>query len=197
MTFSSFLFSIGISGAFLGPHDEYFAILQPDRITIKVYVTANANAGSSSVMMIPLPHPGLLTPAIFPGPPIFQLPMPGQNDDEENDNIADETSADLLGSMENGNHVDSNKSRQEDEENRKGFGVLMWINKFRQIVMGSLVVDVQKGERGQGAVEGFLVGELADGEVVIQVAWQKIIEGDESVQVRVSSDLPFVHWLTS
>lgn len=186
----------GVSGAFMGPHDEFFAILQPDRITLKVYSTTTANATDSGVLTIPLPHPGLLTPAIFPGPPIFQLPMPGNNDDVNSGSEGD--GGDVLVDLDNGYEEGYTEEQEYDEEQgagaleeeehpedvRTGYGVLLWINKFRQIVMGSMVVEGKQEEGGQGAVEGFIVGELADGEVVVQVSWQKLLEDDDSLLVR-------------
>lgn len=181
----------------MGPHDEFFAVLQPDRITLKVYSTATANGTDSGVLTIPLPHPGLLTPAIFPGPPIYQLPMPGNNE-EELDSGSEHDEGDVLVDLDNGYEDEYNEEQEEvvieedgeeeegenDEDVRTGFGVLLWINKFRQIVMGSMVVEGKQEEGGQGAVEGFIVGELADGEVVVQVSWQKLLEDDDSLLVR-------------
>ncbi|GMH40302.1 hypothetical protein BSKO_08206 [Bryopsis sp. KO-2023] len=186
-------FNPGISGAFMGYRDDFFAILQPDHITVKIYSTPKANGSEPPVMTIPLPSPGLLTPVIFPGPPIFQLPLPNANDDEPSSDDG-EAGTDLLGDYDaeqidgegeevaDGGQGEEGAEGAEEKDVKTGYGVLLWINKFRQIVMGSLVVEGMQAEGGEGVVEGFIVGELADGEVVVQVSWQRLIEDIESAQ---------------
>lgn len=65
----------GKHGAFLGPQDQYFAILPAASATLRVYLTASFRGKSAPAYTLDLgrPAPGA-GPALLPGPPALGAP---------------------------------------------------------------------------------------------------------------------------
>lgn len=59
----------GVSGAFLGPDDEYFSILSVDRKTIEVYETYESPLPPKPLCSLVVKEGGLLM--LFPGPKLL------------------------------------------------------------------------------------------------------------------------------
>lgn len=161
----------GISGAFIGPNEDHVCILDPDLFTLSLYSTKTVSGNQASLLTLALPSPGLLTPAIFAGPPITQIPEPPAPPEF----------------TQSGNVVET-AAEEEEVEVKLGYGVIIWVNQFRQIAMGSMIPPKHENRRSrydQDSIEdiqGGTFSELSDGEIIIQVAWQTLIEEEQASQ---------------
>eukprot|EP00210_Caulerpa_lentillifera_P001166 g1122.t1 len=164
-------FKPGISGAFIGPKEDHVCILDPDLFTLFLYATKTVSGNQSALLTLALPAPGLLTPVIFAGPPITQIPEPPPPPEfTQSGNIILEAPA------------------EEEVEIKLGFGVIIWVNQFRQIAMGSMMPPKQENLRSRydtesiEDIQGGTFSELSDGEIIIQVAWQTLSDEEEATQ---------------
>eukprot|EP00210_Caulerpa_lentillifera_P001586 g1524.t1 len=124
-------FKPGISGAFIGPKEDHVCILDPDLFTLFLYATTTVSGNQSALLKLVLPAPGLLTPVIFAGLPIMQIPEPPPPEFTQSGNIILEAPA------------------EEDVEIKLGFGVIIWVKQFRQIAMGSMMPPKQENLRSR------------------------------------------------
>lgn len=122
--------------------------------------------GSDSPLLeLSIPGAGVLMPAIFQGPPIKQLPKPPAMPSE------------------NGGSNQGLMTPNPSDDDEIGYGVIIWIDKFRQISMGSLILVTKKQVTDDDSdyldyIDGGSFGELGTGEIVIQVAWQRLQKHD-------------------
>lgn len=152
----------------MGPREDHFCILAPDLYTVHVFPTKTVTRKDAPLLSLSLPSPGLFTPSLFQGPPITQIPKPPPPPEFTDSgmlmHIAEET---------------------DEKEVKLGYGVIIWVNKFRQIAMGTLISESTNRSRYDSDVEyiqGGTFNELAEGEIIIQVSWQKLCEAEDAHQ---------------
>jgi len=159
-----------VSGIFIGPNEDHFCILDPDLFSVHVFQTRTTSSKDSPLLTLSLPSPGLLTPVLFQGPPITQIPKPPPPPEFTN-------SGSLIEVIE-----------EEHTEVKIGYGVIIWVNKFREIAMGTMISESDRSARRYEAdssefVQGGTFNELSEGEIIIQVAWQILSEEEDAHQL--------------
>ena len=162
---------LGVSGVFIGPTEDHCCILDVDLFTVHVFQTKSVSGKDSPLLSLTLPAPGLLTPALFQGPPITQIPKPPPPPEFTS----------------SGNLVEI----LEDEGNTQvklGYGVIIWVNRFREIAMGTMISE-STGRRAAHEsetvefIQGGTFSELSEGEIIIQLSWQTLSEESDAQQL--------------
>ncbi|CAD7696267.1 unnamed protein product [Ostreobium quekettii] len=151
----------GISGAFIGPQDAHIAILSPKLDRVHIYATKGKFPGQAARLNLDVPAMGLRFPAVYPGPPTTRIPH--WDSPEGSQNL-----------------MDREPTAEEGDVDQDGsYGVILWVTKNQNLVMkrawGVKISQALSRDMDTASVADTVnMATLGEGEVVVQVAWQRL-----------------------